>query len=133
MAGEVGDGEHFIAQRRDEQQIHPGKDACHFLGHAAAQAVGLDEVHGGKKTGLAKEVGPRIGNLYLKFLQAATEGEILERRDKLLFGSDCLHKGMGGPECWAKQTLDALRRLAPSTSVLRKILYENGRRLLRSS
>ncbi len=58
--------------------------------------------------------------------------EFLDRhRDKLLFGSDCLHGGLDGPECWANQTLSALRRLSPSTEVLNKILWENGRQLLK--
>jgi len=54
-------------------------------------------------------------------------------QDKLLFGSDCLHRRRGGPQCWGRQTLDALRRLAPSDGVLSKILWENARRLLRLS
>jgi predicted TIM-barrel fold metal-dependent hydrolase len=54
-------------------------------------------------------------------------------QDKLLFGSDCLHRGLDGPQCWGRQTLDALRRLAPSDTVLSKILWQNARRLLPSS
>jgi hypothetical protein len=70
--GEVGNGEYFVPQRRDEQQIHrgqiyPGKDTRHFLGHAAAKAVGLDEIDGGGEAGLEKEVGPRSGGLRLEF------------------------------------------------------------------
>jgi hypothetical protein len=34
---------------------------------------------------------------------------------------------------WGRQTLDALRRLAPSDTVLSKILWQNARRLLPSS
>jgi len=47
MTGEVCDGEHFIAQRWNQQQIYRGKDARHFLSHAAPKTVGLDKVHGG--------------------------------------------------------------------------------------
>ena len=54
-------------------------------------------------------------------------------QDKLLFGSDCLHRARDGPQCWGRQTLDALRRLAPSDRVLGKILWDNPRRLLRLS
>ena len=59
------EGEHFVAQRRDEQQIHLRKDAGHFLSHAASKTVGLDEVDSGKEAGLAEKVGPRVGNLHL--------------------------------------------------------------------
>jgi hypothetical protein len=45
MVGEVGNGEYFVPQRRDEQQIHVGKDTRHFLGHAAAKAAGVNEVN----------------------------------------------------------------------------------------
>ncbi len=52
-------------------------------------------------------------------------------QNKLLFGSDCVHKGMGGRQCWAQQTLAALHRLAPSDAILTKILWQNARQLLR--
>jgi predicted TIM-barrel fold metal-dependent hydrolase len=51
-------------------------------------------------------------------------------QDKLLFGSDCLHRGLNGTECWGRLTQELLRRLAPSAAVLNKILWENARRLL---
>ena len=52
-------------------------------------------------------------------------------QDRLLFGSDCLHRRMGGRQCWAAQTLAALRRLAPSKEILAKVLWGNGQQLLR--
>jgi hypothetical protein len=45
MTGEVGNGEYFVPQRRDKQQIHLGKDTRHLLGYAAAKAVGLNEAN----------------------------------------------------------------------------------------
>ena len=69
MAGEVGDGEHFVAQRGDQQQIDFGKDARHFVGDHAAEAVGLDEIHGGEEAGLAEDVGPGIGDLDFELVE----------------------------------------------------------------
>ena len=51
-------------------------------------------------------------------------------QDKLLFGSDCLHRGLNGKECWGRLTQDVLRRLSPSAAVLNKILWDNAHRLL---
>jgi len=58
-------------------------------------------------------------------------GFLARHQDKLLFGTDCLHHGLGGPQCWGRQTLEALRELAPSKEILRKILWTNARQLLR--
>ncbi len=55
-----------------------GNDTRHFLGHAAAKAVGLHEVDGREKAGLAKEVGPGIGDLRPDFLDAAGKRKLLE-------------------------------------------------------
>ena len=58
--------------------------------------------------------------------------EFLARfQDKLLFGTDCLHHGRAGPECWGRRTLEALHELAPSQEILKKILWTNARQLLR--
>ena len=51
-------------------------------------------------------------------------------QDKLLFGTDCLHHGIGGPQCWGARTLVAVHELAPSKEILRKILWTNARQLL---
>ena len=58
--------------------------------------------------------------------------EFLERhQDKLLYGSDC-NDWMGkGSACQGAQTIAAVRRLAPSKDVERKLLCENARRLFR--
>jgi len=57
--------------------------------------------------------------------------EFLARfQEKLLFGTDCLHHGQAGPECWGRQTLGELHKLAPSQEILKKILWTNARQLL---
>ena len=57
-------------------------------------------------------------------------GFLARHQDKLLFGTDCLHHGMGGPQCWGRRTLEALRELTPSKEILRKILWTNARQML---
>lgn len=58
--------------------------------------------------------------------------EFLARhQDKLLFGSDCNDLEGHGEKCIGANCLAALRRLAPSPAILRKILYANAKRLLK--
>jgi predicted TIM-barrel fold metal-dependent hydrolase len=60
--------------------------------------------------------------------------EFLTRhQDKLLFGSDCSDHQGGGPKCQGGQTIAAIRRLAASKAIERKLLYENAKRLLLQS
>jgi predicted TIM-barrel fold metal-dependent hydrolase len=51
-------------------------------------------------------------------------------QDKLLFGSDCADALGRGPGCQGSQTLAAIRRLAPTRRVERKLLFENASSLL---
>lgn len=58
--------------------------------------------------------------------------EFLERhQDRLLFGSDCSDSAGAGAACQGSQTLATLRRLAPSRTIERKLLYENAKQLFR--
>jgi len=58
--------------------------------------------------------------------------EFLDRhQDKILFGSDCNDRVGRGPTCQGWLTIRAVRRLATSKAVERKILYENARKLFR--
>lgn len=56
---------------------------------------------------------------------------IRRHQDKLIFGSDCSDLAGAGSACQGSQTIAALRRLAPSKAIERKLLYENGRKLFR--
>src|SRR5260370_40135834 len=78
MAGIVADGEHLVAQRGNEQQIHLREEARHFLGDFAAEAVGLDEIDGGKKTRLTEKIGPGVWGLHFELVDPGAEGELLE-------------------------------------------------------
>jgi hypothetical protein len=78
MAGEVRDGEHFIAERRDEQDVYLGEDASHFLSDFTAEAIGLHEIDGREEAGLAEQIGPSVGDLDLQLIEASAEGEFFE-------------------------------------------------------
>ena len=51
--------------------------------------------------------------------------------DKLLYGSDCSDRDGQGSKCSGSQQIAAIRRLAPDTKAVRKILYGNAARLLK--
>jgi predicted TIM-barrel fold metal-dependent hydrolase len=56
----------------------------------------------------------------------------LERhQDKLMFGSDCADPVGVGEECTGAQILAAIRRLAGSKTIERKLLFENAKRVFR--
>ncbi|RRB02595.1 amidohydrolase family protein [Larkinella rosea] len=60
-----------------------------------------------------------------------TRGFLDRHQNKILYGSDCLDAAGHGPECQGSQTIAAIRRLAPSKRIERKILYENAKKLFR--
>ena len=56
----------------------------------------------------------------------------LERhQDKCLYGSDCTDTIGRGPGCQGSRTIAAIRRLAPSKAIERKILFENSKKLFK--
>ena len=58
--------------------------------------------------------------------------EFLKRhQDKLMYGSDCDDRKMGTARCSGVKQIVAIRRLAPSKEVERKILYGNAARVLK--
>ena len=58
-------------------------------------------------------------------------GFMERHRDKLMFGSDCNDTIGAGPGCQGSQTIAAIRRVAPSKQIERKLLFENAKQLLR--
>ena len=80
MPGEVADGEHLVAQRRHEQQVHVAEDARHLAGDLPAQPIRLHEVHGRQEARHPEEVRPRVGHLRLHLIDAVAERQLLERR-----------------------------------------------------
>jgi len=60
-----------------------------------------------------------------------TKGFLGRHQDKILYGSDCADLLGRGPGCQGAGTIAAIRRLAPTKSVERKILFENSKKLFR--
>ena len=60
-----------------------------------------------------------------------TRGFLDRHQSKLLFGSDCSDHDGSGPRCQGSQTIAAVRRLAGSPEIERKLLYSNAKQLLR--
>jgi predicted TIM-barrel fold metal-dependent hydrolase len=60
-----------------------------------------------------------------------TRGFLHRHQDKVLFGSDCNDLEGRGEKCQGARILEAVRRLAPSRAVERKVLCGNARRLFR--
>ena len=60
-----------------------------------------------------------------------TRGFLERHQDKLLFGSDCSDPDGSGAKCQGSQTIAAIRRLAGSRTIERKLLHGNAQKLLR--
>ena len=56
---------------------------------------------------------------------------LARHQDKLMYGSDCNDAVGEGEKCSGAQALAAIRRLAPSKEIERKLLFENAKRLLK--
>lgn len=122
-----------------------------FIGHAQTWWGNIDKNHDQKVLYPAGKVTPGgITDRYLRDYpnmyadHSAGSGlnallrdeeharEFLKRhQDKLLYGSDCADTIGRGPGCQGAQTLAAIRRLAPSREIERKILFGNSKRLFK--
>jgi predicted TIM-barrel fold metal-dependent hydrolase len=71
------------------------------------------------------------GNNALTRDEAFTRDFLQRHQDKLVFGSDCSDHEGSGPKCIGTQTIAAIRRLSPSKTIERKLLYENANKLMR--
>ena len=60
-----------------------------------------------------------------------TRAFLRRHQDKLIFGSDCSDKFGQGDDCIGWTTIQALRKLAASKKIERKLFYQNARRLYR--
>ena len=71
------------------------------------------------------------GNNALTRDEAFTSGFLQRHQNKLVYGSDCNDHLGEGPKCIGSQTIAAIRRLAASKTIERKLLYENAKELMR--
>jgi predicted TIM-barrel fold metal-dependent hydrolase len=60
-----------------------------------------------------------------------TRDFLKRHQDKLLYGSDCNDHVGSGEKCQGAQTIAAIRRLAATKKIERKLLYGNAKKLLR--
>ncbi|MBE2282509.1 MAG: amidohydrolase family protein [Prosthecobacter sp.] len=123
----------------------------HFIGHAQAFWGNIDKNHDqkvnypkGKVTpgGLTDRYLADYPNMFADMsagsgLLALTRDEehttafFQRHQDKILYGSDCADHLGRGPGCQGAATIAAIRKLAPSKAVERKILFENSKKLFR--
>ena len=123
-----------------------------FLGHAQTWWANIDKNHRDQSVlypkgpvtpgGLTDRYLGDYPNMYGDLsagsgLNALTRDEpftkdfLTRHQDKLVFGSDCSDAVGEGPKCQGAQTIAAIRRLAASKIVERKLLYENAKRIFR--
>jgi predicted TIM-barrel fold metal-dependent hydrolase len=122
-----------------------------FIGHAQTWWANIDSRYQDQKVlypkgpvtagGLTDRYLSDYANMYGDLsagsgLNALTRDEDFTRdflarhQNKLLYGSDCNDLDGAGEKCIGAQTIAVLRRLSPSKSIERKLLYENARRVL---
>ncbi len=123
-----------------------------FIGHAQTFWANIDAAHpdpkilypkgpvtpGGITDRLLRDFPNMYGDLSagsglgsLTRDEAQTRAFLDRHQDKLMFGSDCPDAVGSGKECTGAQILDAVRRLAGSKQIERKILFENAKRVFR--
>ena len=61
--------------------------------------------------------------------EAFTRDFLTRHQDKLLYGSDCNDHVGSGEKCQGAQTIAAVRRLAASKGIERKLLHDNAKRV----
>ncbi len=123
-----------------------------FIGHAQTFWANIDAKHADQKKlypagpvtqgGWTDRYLSDYPNLYgdlsagsglnsLKRDEDHARGFIERHQDRLLFGSDCPDPMGFGQPCTGSNLIAAIARLAPSKPVMRKILHDNARKLLR--
>ncbi len=122
-----------------------------FIGHAQTWWGNIDKNHDqkvmypkGKVTpgGITDRYLSEFPNMFGDFSAGSGNNALIRdeqharaflqrHQDKLMFGSDCADTIGHGPKCTGSKTIAAIRRLAPSKEVERKILYQNAKGLLK--
>lgn len=122
-----------------------------FIGHAQTFWANVDKAADPKvlypktrvtRGGLTDEYLSHYVNLYADLSAGSGLNSLLRdedqardfldrHQDKVLYGSDCNDIAGRGATCTGFQAIVAVRRLAPSKAIERKILYENAKRLFK--
>jgi predicted TIM-barrel fold metal-dependent hydrolase len=123
-----------------------------FIGHAQTFWANIDAAHADQKIlypkgpvtpgGITDRLLTHYPNMYgdlsagsglgsLTRDEEHTRGFLDRHQDKLMFGSDCPDPTGSGKECTGAAILEAVRRLAGSKQIERKVLFENARRVFR--
>jgi len=80
---------------------------------------------------LFADMSANSGNNFLNRDPEFAAGFLVRHQDKLMFGSDCsCPDGRGTVRCIARETLTALKQLAPP-AVFQKITWANGHRIIK--
>jgi predicted TIM-barrel fold metal-dependent hydrolase len=123
-----------------------------FLGHAQTWWANIDKNHADQSVlypkgpvtrgGLTDRYLSDFANMFGDLsagsgLNALTRDEEFTRdfltrhQNKLLYGSDCSDLEGTGPKCQGAETIAAVRRLAATKQIERKLLFENAKKLFR--
>ncbi|MDB6140057.1 MAG: amidohydrolase 2 [Verrucomicrobiaceae bacterium] len=122
-----------------------------FIGHAQTFWANIDKAHDWKNLypkgpvtpgGLTDRYLSDYPNLYADMSagsglnaltrdEAHTQAFFDRHQNKVLYGSDCADHLGRGEGCQGAATIAAIRKLAPSKEVERKILFENAKKLLK--
>jgi len=123
-----------------------------FIGHAQTWWADIDKDHTDpnilypkgsvSRGGLTDRLLTEYPNMYADFSAGSGLGSLtrdedhargfLERhQNKLLFGSDCSDSIGTGNSCLGANIIPAIRKLAPSKAIERKILYGNAQKLFK--
>lgn len=123
-----------------------------FIGHAQTWWANIDKGHADQKVlypkgpvapgGYTERYLADYANMFGDLsagsgLNALTRDEAFTRdfltrhQDKLLYGSDCSDPIGEGGKCQGSQTIAAVRRLAASKAIERKLLHDNAKRVLK--
>lgn len=123
-----------------------------FIGHAQTWHANIDKAHTDQsvlypkgaitKGGLTETYLSNYPNMFgdlsagsglnaLTRDEAFTGNYFIRHQDKLIYGSDCADAAGKGKACDGSQIIEAVRRLAPTKKVERKLLYENAKKVFR--
>jgi predicted TIM-barrel fold metal-dependent hydrolase len=123
-----------------------------FIGHAQTWWANIDKNHSDQKVlypkgkvtpgGLTDRYLADFPNIFADMSAGSglnallrdeehTRGFLERHQDKILYGSDCNDAVGHGPKCQGSQTIAAIRRLAPTKAIERKILYGNAKKLFK--